>query len=47
MKLVRYRSATGEKPGLILDGETFDLSAGFAALSHRLLIILLPSLPCR
>ena len=35
MKLVRYRSATGEKPGLILDGEVFDLSAGFAALSHR------------
>jgi 2-keto-4-pentenoate hydratase/2-oxohepta-3-ene-1,7-dioic acid hydratase in catechol pathway len=35
MKLVRYRSATGEKPGLILDGEIFDLSAGFAALSHR------------
>src|SRR6185312_262307 len=35
MKLVRYRSATGEKPGLFLDGEIFDLSAGFAALSHR------------
>ena len=35
MKLVRYRSATGEKPGLILDGEVFDLSAGFAALNHR------------
>jgi 2-keto-4-pentenoate hydratase/2-oxohepta-3-ene-1,7-dioic acid hydratase in catechol pathway len=35
MKLVRYRSATGEKPGLLLDGEVFDLSAGFAALSHR------------
>jgi 2,4-diketo-3-deoxy-L-fuconate hydrolase len=35
MKLVRYRSATGEKPGLILDGEIFDLSSGFAALSHR------------
>jgi len=26
MKLVRYRSATGERPGLILDGEVFDLS---------------------
>jgi len=35
MKLVRYRSATGEKPGLWLDGEIHDLSAGFAALSHR------------
>jgi 2,4-diketo-3-deoxy-L-fuconate hydrolase len=35
MKLVRYRSATGEKPGLILDGEIFDLAGGFAALSHR------------
>ena len=35
MKLVRYRSATGEKPGLLLDGEVFDLSVGFAALSHR------------
>jgi 2,4-diketo-3-deoxy-L-fuconate hydrolase len=35
MKLVRYRSATGEKPGLMLDGEVFDLSAGFAALNHR------------
>ena len=35
MKLVRYRSATDEKPGLILDGEIFDLSGGFAALSHR------------
>jgi len=35
MKLVRYRSATGEKPGLILDGEVFDLSSGFAALGHR------------
>jgi 2-keto-4-pentenoate hydratase/2-oxohepta-3-ene-1,7-dioic acid hydratase in catechol pathway len=35
MKLVRYRSATGEKPGLLLDGEIYDLSAGFAALSHR------------
>jgi 2-keto-4-pentenoate hydratase/2-oxohepta-3-ene-1,7-dioic acid hydratase in catechol pathway len=35
MKLVRYRSTTGEKPGLWLDGEIYDLSAGFAALSHR------------
>jgi len=35
MKLVRYRSATGEKPGLVLDGEIFDLSAGFAGLNHR------------
>jgi 2-keto-4-pentenoate hydratase/2-oxohepta-3-ene-1,7-dioic acid hydratase in catechol pathway len=35
MKLVRYRSATGEKPGLWLDGEIYDLSAGFAALNHR------------
>ena len=35
MKLVRYRSTTGEKPGLLLDGEIYDLSAGFAALSHR------------
>ncbi len=35
MKLVRYRSTTGEKPGLMLDGEIYDLSAGFAALSHR------------
>lgn len=35
MKLVRYRSATGEKPGLLLDGEVFDLSTGFAALGHR------------
>jgi 2-keto-4-pentenoate hydratase/2-oxohepta-3-ene-1,7-dioic acid hydratase in catechol pathway len=34
MKLVRYRSTT-EKPGLWLDGEIYDLSAGFAALSHR------------
>ena len=32
MKLVRYRSSTGEKPGLILDGEVFDLSGSFAAL---------------
>ncbi|MGA8889490.1 MAG: fumarylacetoacetate hydrolase family protein, partial [Pseudolabrys sp.] len=35
MKLVRYRSSTGEKPGLILDGEVFDLSGSFAALSPR------------
>ena len=35
MKLVRYRATTGEKPGLLLDGEIYDLSAGFAALSHR------------
>ena len=35
MKLARYRSTTGEKPGLLLDGEIYDLSAGFAALSHR------------
>ena len=35
MKLVRYRATTGEKPGLWLDGEIYDLSAGFAALSHR------------
>ncbi len=35
MKLVRHRAATGEKPGLILNGEIFDLSAGFAALNHR------------
>src|SRR6186713_1856668 len=35
MKLVRYRSESGEKPGLILDGEIFDLSGSFAALNHR------------
>jgi 2,4-diketo-3-deoxy-L-fuconate hydrolase len=35
MKLVRYRSAVGEKPGLILDGEVFDLSGSFAALNPR------------
>ena len=35
MKLVRYRSPTGEKPGLILDGEVFDLSGSFAALTPR------------
>ena len=35
MKLVRYRSATGEEPGLILDGEVFDLSGSFSALNPR------------
>ena len=36
MKLVRYRSATaGEKPGLILGGEVFDLSGSFSALNPR------------
>ncbi len=35
MKLVRYRSTTGDKPGLILDGEVFDLSGKFAALDTR------------
>jgi 2-keto-4-pentenoate hydratase/2-oxohepta-3-ene-1,7-dioic acid hydratase in catechol pathway len=35
MKLVRYRSATGENPGLILDGEVFDLSGSFSALHPR------------
>jgi hypothetical protein len=35
MKLVRYRFASGEKPGLILDGEIFDLSGSFAALNPR------------
>jgi 2-keto-4-pentenoate hydratase/2-oxohepta-3-ene-1,7-dioic acid hydratase in catechol pathway len=35
MKLVRYRSATGEKPGLILDGEVFDLSGSFSVLQPR------------
>src|SRR5689334_640047 len=35
MKLVRYRSATGEKPGLALDGEIFDLSGSFSALQPR------------
>jgi len=35
MKLVRYRSASGEKPGLILDGEIFDLSGSFEALNPR------------
>ena len=29
MKLVRYRSTTGETPGLMLDGEVFDLSGSF------------------
>ena len=36
MKLVRYRSATGDEPGLILDGEVFDLSGSFSALNHRI-----------
>ena len=35
MKLVRYRSASGEKPGLVLDGEIFDLSGSFEALNPR------------
>jgi hypothetical protein len=35
MKLVRYRSATGEEPGLILDDEVFDLSGSFSALNPR------------
>src|SRR4029079_3245164 len=35
MKLVRYRSASGEKPGLFLDGEIFDLSGSFEALNPR------------
>jgi hypothetical protein len=35
MKLVRYRSASGERPGLILDGQIFDLSGSFAALNPR------------
>ena len=35
MKLVRYRSASGEKPGLILDGEIFDLSGSLEALNPR------------
>ena len=35
MKLVRYRSAAGEKPGLFLDGDVFDLAGSFAALSPR------------
>jgi 2-keto-4-pentenoate hydratase/2-oxohepta-3-ene-1,7-dioic acid hydratase in catechol pathway len=35
MKLVRYRSPTGEKPGLALDGEIFDLSGSFSALQPR------------
>jgi 2-keto-4-pentenoate hydratase/2-oxohepta-3-ene-1,7-dioic acid hydratase in catechol pathway len=35
MKLVRYRSTAGEKPGLILDGEIFDLSGSFATLNPR------------
>jgi 2-keto-4-pentenoate hydratase/2-oxohepta-3-ene-1,7-dioic acid hydratase in catechol pathway len=35
MKLVCYRSATGEKPGLILDSEIFDLSGSFSAIHPR------------
>ncbi|MGA7599144.1 MAG: fumarylacetoacetate hydrolase family protein [Pseudolabrys sp.] len=35
MKFVRYRSATGEEPGLILDDEVFDLSGSFSALNLR------------
>jgi 2-keto-4-pentenoate hydratase/2-oxohepta-3-ene-1,7-dioic acid hydratase in catechol pathway len=35
MKLVRYRCAAGEKPGLFLDGDVFDLAGSFAALSPR------------
>lgn len=35
MKLVRYRSATGERPGLFLDGEIFDLGGSFDALGPR------------
>jgi ureidoglycolate lyase len=35
MKLVRYHSATGEKPGLILDGEVFDLSGSIATVNPR------------
>ena len=35
MKLVRYRSTTGETPGLMLDGEVFDLSGNFTALNRR------------
>jgi 2-keto-4-pentenoate hydratase/2-oxohepta-3-ene-1,7-dioic acid hydratase in catechol pathway len=35
MKLVRYRTATGEKPGLMLDNEVFDLSGSFASLNPR------------
>jgi 2-keto-4-pentenoate hydratase/2-oxohepta-3-ene-1,7-dioic acid hydratase in catechol pathway len=35
MKLVRYRSATGEEPGLILDGVIFDLSGSFSSLNPR------------
>jgi 2,4-didehydro-3-deoxy-L-rhamnonate hydrolase len=35
MKLVRYCSAAGERPGLILDGEVFDLSGPFSALKQR------------
>jgi hypothetical protein len=35
MKLVRYRSVSGERPGLVLDGQIFDLSGSFAALNPR------------
>jgi 2,4-didehydro-3-deoxy-L-rhamnonate hydrolase len=35
MKLVRYHSTTGEVPGLILDGEVFDLSGSFSSLNPR------------
>jgi 2-keto-4-pentenoate hydratase/2-oxohepta-3-ene-1,7-dioic acid hydratase in catechol pathway len=35
MKLVRYRSAIGEEPGLILDGEVFNLSGSFSSLNPR------------
>src|SRR5262245_18204625 len=35
MKPVRYRSRTGEEPGLVLDGEVFDLSGSFSALNPR------------
>ncbi|HKS86290.1 MAG TPA: fumarylacetoacetate hydrolase family protein [Pseudolabrys sp.] len=35
MKLVRYSSATGERPGLFLDGEIFDLGGSFDALTPR------------
>jgi 2-keto-4-pentenoate hydratase/2-oxohepta-3-ene-1,7-dioic acid hydratase in catechol pathway len=35
MKLVGYRSASGEQPGLFLDGDVFDLAGSFAALNPR------------
>ncbi|HET7910767.1 MAG TPA: fumarylacetoacetate hydrolase family protein [Pseudolabrys sp.] len=35
MKLVRYRATGGEKPGLILDNEIFDLAGSFATLNPR------------